>query len=121
MNDDNNVLLCGGDDDFELEDEAINMCHLSEPITSIISFEDWNELTNSEQPDISDWKDYPLNYEELQKIDVHITFNEVTRNAWETVKEEISSILENQCTKNLMSDLQIDFITLLRWLNDICI
>ncbi len=43
----------------------------------------------------SDWKDYPMNYEEVHKIDVHFTFNEVTRNAWETAKEEINSILKN--------------------------
>jgi hypothetical protein len=91
MDDDNNVLLCGNDV-LESENEAINTCHLSEPTASIISFEDWNELTNSKQPDISDWKDYPMNYEEVHKIDVRITFNEVTRNDWETAKEEINSI-----------------------------
>jgi hypothetical protein len=149
MDDDNNVLLCGNDV-LESENEAINTCHLSEPTASIISFEDWNELTNSKQPDISDWKDYPMNYEEVHKIDVRITFNEVTRNDWETAKEEINSILKNakghdlinlfenekptnaqilslffaresQFSKVLMSHLQIDYITLLRWLNDVCI
>jgi hypothetical protein len=91
-----------------------------------------------------------MNYEEMHKIDVRITFNEVTRNAWETAKEEINSILKNakghdlinlfenekptnaqilslffaresQFSKVLMSHLQIDYITLLRWLNDVCI
>jgi hypothetical protein len=81
------------DDDDEPEFEAVNNTpQLSDPTTSIISHGDWNELTNMEQPDVSDWNDYPSNFDGVKKIDVCITFDEATRSAWETAKEEIHSI-----------------------------
>ena len=45
-----------------------------------------------EQPDVSDWTDYPSHYDGVKKIDVRITFDEATRNAWDTAKEEIQFI-----------------------------
>jgi hypothetical protein len=66
------------DDDFSSENEDDRTSQLCEPINSILSFEDYNKLMKSEQPGVLDLKDYPSNFEEVQNIDVRITFDEAT-------------------------------------------
>jgi hypothetical protein len=66
------------DDEFSSKNEDDDASKLCEPINSILSFEDYNELMNSEQPGVLEWKDYPSNFEEVQNVDVRITFDEAT-------------------------------------------
>ena len=66
------------DDDFSSENKDDRTSQLCESINSILSFEDYNKLMKSEQPGVLDLKDYPSNFEEVQNIDVRITFDEAT-------------------------------------------
>jgi hypothetical protein len=108
------------------------------------------ELMNSEQLGVLEWKDFPSDYEEASNVNVHFTFDEATRSAWKSAKEEITSILinarkedplnlsetekpstekilslffgkESRFAKGLILNLQFDYKTLTLWLHDICL
>ncbi len=77
--------------------------HIFKPITSILSIEDYKELINAEQPGILDWKAFPSSFDGVKNVDVRFTFDEATRCAWKTAKEEIASILNNARKPDLLN------------------
>ncbi len=108
------------------------------------------ELVNAEQPGILDWKTFPTSFDDVKNVDVHFTFDEATRCAWKTAKEEIASILNNARKPDLLNlseaekptdrktyslffsqerrflnvlmfHLKLDYVTCLKWLHDIFI
>jgi hypothetical protein len=91
------------DDDFISGGVDENISHLCEPITSILSIEDYKELINAQQPGILDWKAFPTNFDDVKNVDVHFTFDEATRCAWKMAKEEIASILSNARKPDLLN------------------
>jgi hypothetical protein len=142
-------LYHNGDLASENEDDEVSSAQLCDPIYSILSIEDYKELMNSEQPGILDWKDFPTNFEEIQNINVRFDFDGATRHAWETAKEEVTSIILNSRSNDLlclsetempstekifqlffgkesrfanilMSKLKVDYATLVKWLHDTC-
>ncbi len=137
------------DDEFASGDTDDYISQLCDPISSILSIEDYKELINAEQPGVLDWKAFPRNFDEVQHVDVRFTFDEATKCAWMTAKEEIASILNNarkydllnlsetekptntqifslffgkerRFINALMFHLKVDYVTCLKFMHDIC-
>jgi hypothetical protein len=112
-----------------------------------LSVEDYKELMNREQPGILDWKDYPCTSDTIKNLDVCFTFDKAKTDAWNTAKEEIDAITYNtrqlfglpddrnlsdnqiysiffskdsRIANILLSKLEVDYVTLLKWLHDSC-
>jgi hypothetical protein len=138
------------DNDFISGGVDENISHLCEPITSILSIEDYKELINAKQPGIFDWKAFPTNFDDVKNVDVRFTFQKATRWAWKMAKEEIASILSNARKPDLLNlsetekpsdrkifslffaaerrfinilmfHLKVDYVTCLKWLHVIFI
>jgi hypothetical protein len=102
----------------------------------------------SDQSGVIGWKDYPCNSDNIHYIDVHLTFDKATKNAWDSAKKETLALISNikrllklpesanpsdseiysiffgpeSCFINaLMSKLYIDYTTVLKWLHYICL
>ena len=94
--------LYNGDGDFASSEMDENISQLCEPINTILSIEDYKELINTAQPEVLDWRAFPRSFNEVRHVDVHFTFDEATRCAWKTAKEEINSILSNARKQDLL-------------------
>jgi hypothetical protein len=117
-------------------------------LNGILSEEDYHELMQSDQPGVLEWKDYPCSSDSINHLDVRLTFDKATHDAWNTAKEEIPVIMSNvqqllkllessipsdnkvfsiffgpesRFINVLTSKLCIDYATILKWLHDICI
>jgi hypothetical protein len=86
-------FLTFNQEDFE-EEDAGELYSLFDAldVNTILSIEDYKELTNREQPTISDWKDNPVSSDRVDHIDVRFSFDKARRDAWDTAKLEIEAI-----------------------------
>jgi hypothetical protein len=116
-------------------------------LNGILSEEDYHELMQSDQPGVMEWKDYPCSNENIHHLDVRLTFDKATSDAWDSAKKETLAITSNvkrllklpesanpldseiysiffgpesRFINILMSKLCIDYATV-KWLHDICI
>ncbi len=114
----------------------------------ILSEEDYRELMQSDQPGVMEGKDYPCSSDNINHLDVHLTFDKDTSDAWDSAKKETLAIISNvrrllklpesanpsdseiysiffgpesRFINVLTSKLSIDYATVLKWLHDICI